>query len=52
MSFRKYTTRATKAFDADVESITDYLHLTAGVDISNRLIDNLAKTVVHIATFP
>lgn len=52
MSFRKYTTRATKAFDADVESITDYLYLTVGVDISNRLIDNLAKTVVHIATFP
>jgi hypothetical protein len=48
VSFRKYTTRATKAFDADVESITDYLYLTAGLEVSNRLLDNLAKTVGHI----
>ena len=52
MSFRKFSVRATKAFDADIESITDYLYLTAGLDVSDRLLDNLAKTVGHIATFP
>jgi len=52
VSFRKFSVRATKAFDADIESITDYLYLTAGYEVSNRLIENLAKTVGHIATFP
>jgi len=52
VSFRKFSVRATKAFDADVESITDYLYLTAGLEVSDRLLDNLGKTVGHIGTFP
>ncbi len=52
MSISKRTLRATIAFDADVELISGYLDELAGPEVSDRFLDNITKTLTHIASFP
>ena len=52
MSISRRTLRATIAFDADVELISGYLDELAGPEVSDRFLDNITKTLTHIAAFP
>ena len=49
MSISRRTLRATIAFDADVELISGYLDELAGPEVSDRFLDNITKTLTHIA---
>ncbi len=52
MGINKRILRATGAFDADVESISGYLDELAGPEVTDRFLDNITKTLSHIAVFP